>query len=64
MKIKIPQERFPLYLEKTGNTVSSTIPLVLEKLNESNKIGKSQNILLAGFGVGYSWGAVTLKNKL
>ena len=63
-KIKIPQDRFPIYLEKTGNTVSSTIPLVLEKLNESNKIGRLQNILLAGFGVGYSWGAVTLKNRV
>lgn len=58
-RIKIPTEKFIIDMEDYGNTVSSTIPIVLKNL-----ISKKQNedkLLLAGFGVGYSWGAVCLK---
>ena len=37
-----------------GNTVSSTIPIALKEAEKKNKL--HGNILLAGFGVGYSWG--------
>ena len=59
--IEIELERFYFYLENVGNTVSSTIPIAL---CEAQKEGKLQgNVLLAGFGVGYSWGSVILKVK-
>ncbi|MEI7503437.1 MAG: ketoacyl-ACP synthase III [Paludibacter sp.] len=59
--IEIELERFYFYLENVGNTVSSTIPIAL---CEAQKEGKLQgNVLLAGFGVGYSWGGVILKVK-
>lgn len=58
-KINIPADKFYIYLEKCGNTVSSTIPIALkESINENKATG---NILLAGFGVGYSWGSCILK---
>ena len=45
-------------LNETGNTVSSSIPIILkEKLNKI----KGDHILLCGFGVGLSWGACILK---
>src|SRR5665648_513129 len=57
--IDIELDRFYFYLENVGNTVSSTIPIALY---EAQKDGKMKgNILLAGFGVGYSWGATILK---
>lgn len=58
-KIEIPQDKFVYYLENVGNTVSNTIPIALkeEGINK-NLRGK---ILLAGFGVGYSWGACLLE---
>jgi len=57
--IDIEPERFYFCLEKVGNTVSSTIPIALyEAQTEGKLVG---NILLAGFGVGYSWGATILK---
>jgi len=61
-KIGISIEKFPICLEKTGNTVSSSIPLVLEKLISDNSVKFNDELLLAGFGVGYSWGGVVLKN--
>ena len=58
-KLKIPDEKFIIEMENFGNTVSSTIPIVLE----SNKFNfKGKTLLLAGFGVGLSWSAVVIKN--
>lgn len=58
-KIKIEEEKFYYYIENVGNTVSSTIPIALYEATKENKL--TGNILLAGFGVGYSWGGVILK---
>lgn len=56
--IDIEQDKFYYCLEKVGNTVSSTIPIALyEARKEGILEGK---ILLAGFGVGYSWGGTIL----
>lgn len=58
-KLKIEPDKFYYYMNKVGNTVSSTIPIVLvEKMKEKALTG---NILIAGFGVGYSWGGCVLK---
>ena len=57
--IDIEPERFYFYLENVGNTVSSTIPIALYEAQQEGKL--VGNILLAGFGVGYSWGATVLK---
>ena len=57
-KIRIEEEKFFYYIEKVGNTVSSTIPIALKEVQKENKF--FGNILLAGFGVGYSWGGVVL----
>lgn len=57
---RFPDEKskFVLDMRLTGNTVSSTLPLLLEKHWEQDW----QQVLLCGFGVGLSWGA-TLLNK-
>lgn len=58
-KINIDEDKFYYCLENIGNTVSSTIPIALYEANKENKL--LGNVLLAGFGVGYSWGGVILK---
>lgn len=60
-KIGINIKKFPIEMEFTGNTVSSTIPLVLEKLLMENKVKLHDTLMLTGFGVGYSWGSVIVK---
>ncbi len=57
--IDINQENFYIHLEKVGNTVSSTIPIALYEAGKEDRL--NGNVLLAGFGVGYSWGGVILK---
>lgn len=60
IKLEIPQEKFLIKMEYSGNTVSNTIPIVLENLiNDSNFNNKT--IMLIGFGVGYSWGGTVIK---
>ena len=55
----IEREKFYEYLENVGNTVSSTIPIALSEAKKENKL--TGKILLAGFGVGYSWGGVLVE---
>jgi 3-oxoacyl-[acyl-carrier-protein] synthase-3 len=62
-KIKIPEEKFFIAMEDCGNTVSSTIPIALYEAQKQGKIGDSKNIILAGFGVGYSWAACNLSTE-
>lgn len=59
-KIKIRKEKFHINLTETGNTVSSTIPIALKQALNENKIKSGDNVLLAGFGVGLSWGGVII----
>lgn len=59
--IDIEQDKFYFCLENVGNTVSSTIPIALYEAQKEDKL--NGNILLAGFGVGYSWGGVVLNCK-
>lgn len=58
-KVKIEESKFYYYLEEVGNTVSSTIPIALYHARQ-DKLLKG-NVLLAGFGVGYSWAGNVLK---
>lgn len=60
-KLKIEEEKFYLYIKNCGNTVSSTIPIALYHAKKDDLLISGKNILLAGFGVGYSWGGTILK---
>ncbi|PIF33780.1 3-oxoacyl-[acyl-carrier-protein] synthase-3 [Flavobacterium sp. 9] len=59
-KIKIPEDKFYISMAHCGNTVSSTIPIALYDALKEGKLENCKNIILAGFGVGYSWGACNL----
>ena len=54
-KLNIPTKKMPRNIDKIGNTVSCTIPFLLEALQKNNDLHTGQKILLSGFGVGLSW---------
>jgi len=61
-RCNIPKEKFYISIQDVGNTVSSTIPIALKRAIEDKTVNShTHNILLAGFGVGLSMGAVILK---
>ncbi len=60
-KTKISKDKFYVNIKNTGNTVSSTIPIALRQMIDKGVLQLNQKVLLAGFGVGYSWGATVIK---
>lgn len=58
-KMMIDEKIFFINFEHIGNTVSSTIPIALCDAHEQGVL--NGNVLLAGFGVGLSWGATVLR---
>lgn len=59
-RLKVEELKVPFDMYEYGNTVSSSIPIILEKL-----INKDENktMVLSGFGVGLSWGSAIIKRK-
>lgn len=60
-KIGIEENKFYYFLENVGNTVSSTIPIALKEAIHEKRPFKNSKVLIAGFGVGYSWAGTVLK---
>lgn len=56
-KIKIPQSRVPVDLDKWGNTSSTSIPLTICDMLGPTLSTESKRLCMAGFGVGWSWAA-------
>lgn len=54
-RLGIGEDRMPVLLEQCGNTVSSTIPILIEDLRRQARIRPGTRSLLVGFGVGWSW---------
>ncbi len=53
--LNLPSEQLPLALENCGNTVSSTVPILIEQQRTRGQVKTGTRSLLIGFGVGYSW---------
>jgi 3-oxoacyl-[acyl-carrier-protein] synthase-3 len=59
LQLAVDEAHFPLMLENCGNTVSSTLPILIDGLRRSGKLQPGMRTLLAGFGVGFSWAGCT-----
>jgi 3-oxoacyl-[acyl-carrier-protein] synthase-3 len=58
-RMGLAKEKVMINIEKYGNTTSATIPLCLWEWE--NQLKKGDNIILSGFGAGFTWGAILLK---
>ncbi len=54
--LAIPEEKMVYDLAETGNLVSASIPVALERALASGRAREGSRALLCGFGVGMSWG--------
>ena len=57
----LPKDKFYINLENVGNTVSSTVLIGLKDCIERQVIKPNDTVMIAGFGVGLSWGGTILK---
>ena len=58
-RMELTKEKVMINIEKYGNTTAGTIPLCLWEWED--KLKKGDNIVLAAFGGGFTWGAIYLK---
>ena len=58
-RLDLDEEHTPEALLDCGNTVSSTIPLLIDELRRSGQLRPGKQTLLIGFGVGLSWAGCT-----
>ena len=58
-RMGLTRDKVMINIEKFGNTTSGTIPLCLWEWESQLK--KGDNIVLAAFGGGFTWGAIYLK---
>jgi 3-oxoacyl-[acyl-carrier-protein] synthase-3 len=55
VRLNLAEEQMPLALQEYGNTVSSTLPLLMHDLRAAGRLRPGTQTLLIGFGVGLSW---------
>lgn len=60
-KMRIPDEKMVYCIADYGNTVSISIPLALKELGKGSKIFPGAKVLIAGFGIGFSWSGTILQ---
>lgn len=58
-RIGLSHEKVMLNIERYGNTTAATIPLCLWEWEK--KLNKGDNLVLAAFGGGFTWGATLVK---
>ena len=58
-RMGLPSEKVMINIQRYGNTTAGTIPLCLWEWE--NQLHKGDNIVLAAFGGGFTWGATLVK---
>ena len=56
-RMGINRNKVMINIDKYGNTTAATIPSCLVEYYRAGKLKKGDNIILAAFGAGYTWGA-------
>ncbi len=57
----ISETKFPMNIEKYGNTSAASVPILLAELEAQGVINKGNLIVLSAFGGGVTWGAMLLR---
>lgn len=58
-RIGISEDRIMMNIERYGNTTAGTIPLLL--WDYEKRLKKGDNLIMAAFGGGFTWGAIYLR---
>lgn len=59
-RMKEDMSKFPMSMDKYGNTSSASLPIMLDELNKAGKINPGDYLVFSGFGGGLTWASVVL----
>lgn len=62
LRMGLDEARMPIELEKCGNTVSATLPILIHDLRAQGRLKAGSLHCLVGFGVGWSWAGCLWKD--
>lgn len=60
-RLKLEEEKFPVNVDRYGNTSAASIPILLDELNQNGQLKKGDKLILSGFGGGLTWAAVLIE---
>ena len=60
-RLKMPEDKVIVNIDRYGNTTAGTIPLAMQTALETGKLKKGDTVLLAAVGAGFTSGATLLK---
>jgi 3-oxoacyl-[acyl-carrier-protein] synthase-3 len=53
----IPPEKLHINIDRVGNTVGASVPLVLDELRKAGRLTEGQKVMFLAFGGGLTWGS-------
>jgi 3-oxoacyl-[acyl-carrier-protein] synthase-3 len=60
-RMKLPQDRVIINIDKYANTTCGTIPIALSEAAEEGRITRGDNVVLATAGGGFAWGSALVR---
>lgn len=60
-RLKIPEEKVFVNLDKYGNTSAASIPIALDEANQQGRLIRGDIVLLCTFGGGLTWGSLLMR---
>ncbi len=60
-RLKIPEEKVFINLNRYGNTSAASIPIALDEAVRSGRAKKGDKVLMVAFGGGFTWGSCIVK---
>lgn len=59
--VRQDRSKFPINVDKYGNTSSATIPTLIDEMNRNNKFNNGDILLFSAFGAGFTTGACIMR---
>ena len=60
-RLKVPDEKIPMNVDKCGNTSAASVAILLDEVNRKGMLKKGDKLMLAGFGSGLTWGTMAIE---
>ena len=54
-RMELAEDRLPIDMSDIGNTVSSTLPILIDRMRSRGDLSNGATQMMVGFGVGLSW---------